>query len=144
MDEFRNDNDQFNNIDEAKNNPDDGAVNTVHQADGVEADAAGSSVHDSSPEAGVVSDAANGSASAGEDYIITGNPGQGPESFGGQATGMAAGDGVRPPYYSESIKKTRQKRIGAGHLILVSVLSSLLGAAIMFAAVVYIAPMRST
>ena len=36
MDEFRNDNDQFNNIDEAKNNPDDGAVNTVHQADGVE------------------------------------------------------------------------------------------------------------
>lgn len=144
MDEFKNDNDQFNNIDEAKNNPDDGAVNTVHQADGVESDAAGSSVHDSSPEAGVVRDAANGSASAGEDYKITGNPGQGPESFGGQATGMAAGDGVRPPYYSESIKKTRQKRIGAGHLILVSVLSSLLGAAIMFAAVVYIAPMLST
>lgn len=43
-------------------------------------------------------------------------------------------------YYKENVKKTKQRKIGAGHLILVSVLSSLLGAGIMFASVVYVAP----
>ncbi len=48
------------------------------------------------------------------------------------------------PYYTENVKKAKQRKIGAGHLILVSVLSSLLGAGIMLAASVYIAPAIST
>jgi len=44
------------------------------------------------------------------------------------------------PYYTESIKKTKTKKIGAGHLILVAVLSSVLGASLMFAASTFLAP----
>jgi serine protease Do len=44
-------------------------------------------------------------------------------------------------YYTENVKKTKQRKIGAGHLILVSVLSSLLGAGVMLAAAVYVAPL---
>lgn len=43
-------------------------------------------------------------------------------------------------YYSENIKKTKTKKIGAGHLILVSLLSSILGAVLMFAATTFLAP----
>ncbi len=63
----------------------------------------------------------------------------------GQFSAGAAQGATQPPkgqaYYTENVKKTKQRKIGAGHLILVSVLSSLLGAGIMFAAVVYIAPL---
>ncbi len=48
------------------------------------------------------------------------------------------------PYYTENVKKTKQRKIGAGHLILVSVLSSLLGAGAMLAASVFVAPVIST
>ncbi len=44
------------------------------------------------------------------------------------------------PYYTENIKKTKTKKIGAGHLILVAVLSSILGACLMFAATTFLAP----
>ncbi len=43
-------------------------------------------------------------------------------------------------YYNESIKKTKTKKIGAGHLILVAVLSSILGGSIVFAAIAFILP----
>jgi serine protease Do len=44
------------------------------------------------------------------------------------------------PYYTESIKKTKTKKIGAGQLILVSIISSILGACLMFAAVTFVGP----
>lgn len=44
------------------------------------------------------------------------------------------------PYYTENIKKTKTKKIGAGHLVLVAVLSSILGACLMFAATTFLAP----
>lgn len=43
-------------------------------------------------------------------------------------------------YYTENIKKTKTKKIGAGHLVLVAVLSSILGACLMFAATTFLAP----
>ena len=62
----------------------------------------------------------------------------GSEAPGGQTAGPADASMGKQSYYSENIKKTRQRKIGVGHLVLVSVLSSLLGAAIMFAAVVFL------
>ncbi len=44
------------------------------------------------------------------------------------------------PYYTENIKKTKKRKIGAGHLILVAILSSILGACFMFAAVTFVGP----
>ena len=44
------------------------------------------------------------------------------------------------PYYTENIKKSKTKKIGAGHLVFVAVLSSILGASLMFAATTFIAP----
>lgn len=44
------------------------------------------------------------------------------------------------PYYTEKIKKTKTKKIGAGSLILVAILSSILGASLMFAAITFIGP----
>jgi serine protease Do len=44
-------------------------------------------------------------------------------------------------YYTENIKKTKQKKTSVWQLILVSVLSSILGAGMMFAAVIYIGPL---
>lgn len=44
------------------------------------------------------------------------------------------------PYYTENIKKIKSKKIGAGQLILVSVLSSLFGAGLMFASTIFLAP----
>ena len=53
-------------------------------------------------------------------------------------------NGVQPSkgqaYYTENIKKTKTKKIGAGHLILVAVLGSILGAGLMFAATMFLAP----
>lgn len=43
-------------------------------------------------------------------------------------------------YYTENIKKTKTRKIGAGHLILVTVLGSILGAGLMFAAMVFLQP----
>lgn len=63
----------------------------------------------------------------------------------GGSQGPAVNEIVQQPrsqaYYTENVKKTKQRKIGAGHLILVSVLSSLFGAGLMFAAVVYVAPL---
>jgi serine protease Do len=47
---------------------------------------------------------------------------------------------LNQPYYTENVKKTKQRKIGVGHLVLVSVISSLLGAGLMFAADVYVGP----
>lgn len=59
-------------------------------------------------------------------------------------TGSSAPNGGAQPkgqaYYTESIKKTKTKKIGVGHLILVTVLGSILGAGLMFAAMVFLAP----
>lgn len=44
------------------------------------------------------------------------------------------------PYYTENIKKTKTKKIGAGHLVLIAVMSSILTAVIMFAAMMFLAP----
>jgi len=44
------------------------------------------------------------------------------------------------PYYTENIKKTKTKKIGAGHLVLVAVLSSILGAVLMFSATTFLSP----
>lgn len=44
------------------------------------------------------------------------------------------------PYYTENIKKTKTKKIGAGHLVLVAVLSSILGAVLMFSATIFLSP----
>ncbi len=43
-------------------------------------------------------------------------------------------------YYTENIKKTKTGKIGAGHLMLVALLSSILGAGIMFAAATFFTP----
>ncbi len=67
----------------------------------------------------------------------------GPERHPGQPESANTKSNSNQAYYTESIKKTKQKKIGAWHLILVSVLSSLLGAGMMFAAVIYIAPILS-
>ena len=61
----------------------------------------------------------------------------GPETFGYQAGGPVDADTRKQTYYSENIKKTRQRKTGVGHLILASLISSLLSAGMMFAAVVY-------
>ncbi len=43
-------------------------------------------------------------------------------------------------YYSENIKKTKSRKIGAGHLILIALISSILGAGLMFSATTFLAP----
>jgi len=43
-------------------------------------------------------------------------------------------------YYSENIKKTRTKKIGVFHLVLVAVISSVLGALLMFSASIFLTP----
>ncbi|MGI6669568.1 MAG: S1C family serine protease [Acetivibrionales bacterium] len=43
-------------------------------------------------------------------------------------------------FYTENIKKAKHKRIGTGQLILVALLSSVLGAGLMFAATIFAAP----
>ncbi|MEN6314349.1 MAG: trypsin-like peptidase domain-containing protein [Clostridiaceae bacterium] len=61
----------------------------------------------------------------------------------GQAGQPASNGGTQQkgqPYYTENIKKTKTKKIGAGHLVLVTVLGSILGAGIMFAAMMFLAP----
>lgn len=59
-------------------------------------------------------------------------------------SGSSAMNGGQQPkgqtYYNESIKKTKAPKIGVGHLILVSALSSILGASLMFAATMFLAP----
>jgi len=53
---------------------------------------------------------------------------------------VAASSQRHQPYYTENIKKTKTRKIGAGHLILISVLSSVFGALLMFAATIFLAP----
>jgi len=71
-----------------------------------------------------------------------------PNSWQYTAKGQTEGTNDRynrnQAYYTENIKKTKPKKIGAWQLILVSVLSSVLGAGMMFAAVIYLAPALST
>ena len=43
-------------------------------------------------------------------------------------------------YYTENIKKTKTRKIGVGHLILVAVLSSVLGGGVVFAGMTFLAP----
>jgi serine protease Do len=43
-------------------------------------------------------------------------------------------------FYTENVKKAKQKRVGVGQLILVAVMSSLLGAGLMFAAIMILSP----
>lgn len=66
------------------------------------------------------------------------------DAINGQMKGSNDRANRNQAYYTENIKKTKQKKIGVWQLILVSVLSSVFGAGIMFAAVVYIAPHLNT
>lgn len=53
------------------------------------------------------------------------------------------GAGTQPRsqhYYSENIKKTKTRKIGAGHLVLVALISSILGAGLMFSAITFLTP----
>jgi len=61
-----------------------------------------------------------------------GQTGQPVTNGGAQQKGQA--------YYTENIKKTKTKKIGVGHLILVTVFGSILGACLMFAAMMFLAP----
>jgi serine protease Do len=142
MDEFRNDNSQLNdNFDAVKDDSDDIAVDTVHQPGEAARDAENTAMHDISPEAGIPDVAVRGAASGEEPQTEHRYPYEGSEAFDSQAGGPAYAGKMKQPYYSENIKKTRERRPGAGYLIIVSLLSSILGAAIMFAAIVYITPM---
>lgn len=139
-------NDNIGNTDGGKNAPDDKDEDTAIHTDAdvqtvdAAAEAAGDAVHSQDPDTVIPDDAAH-NAAAGDAQTSFRNPYQGPEASGSQAAGPA--DAGTKPYYSENIKKTRQRKIGVGHLVIVSVLSSLLGAGIMFAAVVFLAPMVS-
>lgn len=44
-------------------------------------------------------------------------------------------------YYTENIKKTKSKKIGVFHLILVSIMGAIIGAGLMFAAALFLMPM---
>lgn len=80
-------------------------------------------------------------ASAGETAAVYQN--SFPQASGADINSQPV-SGHYPPknqaYYTENIKKTKNKKIGAGQLILVSLLSSLLGASAMFAATMFLAP----
>lgn len=158
MDDFRfgfdQSNDFGNSDDTAKNEPEektDGeTVDSSVQAGDAAGNTADSLIHGQDTDAGTPGTAASeeepsnevvlGTAPDGDAQAGYQNPAQGSEPPGGQAAGPSDTDARKQMYYSENIKKTRQRKIGVGHLVLVSVLSSLLGAAIMFAAVVFLVP----
>jgi len=73
--------------------------------------------------------------------IIPGQPQESQQNAGpgaGEVNGLQQQKGQA--FYNESIKKTKSKKTSAGQLILVSVISSIIGAGLMFAAVMFLAP----
>lgn len=151
MDDIRNDNNQPDYSGAEMDNHDDTTIDAVNQANDAIQDTAGDTVQADSPGAGMSCSDPQHTAPAGEIYAGGAHAGEvhtensassrGPETFGYQAGGPVDADTRKQTYYSENIKKTRQRKTGVGHLILVSLISSLLGAGMMFAAVVYVAPM---
>lgn len=144
MDEIRNDNNQIDNFGTEMDNRDDITIDAVNQANDAVPDAAGDTVQADIPEAGMSYDDRLHAAPAAETRTENSGSFQGPGAFGNQAGGPVDTDIRKQTYYSENIKKTKQKKIGVGHLILVSLISSLLGAGVMLAAFVFIAPMMGT
>ena len=86
----------------------------------------------SAAEGPAASGSPDGTAAAREKYPVPGNAGYDGTNMGQRQEGQR--------FYNENVKKTKTKKISTGQLILVALLSSVIGAGLMFAAVMFLAP----